>query len=217
MNAMNRNTDTLITQLVGELEPVRPVKAVTGLAAALGGLALMLALVVLLIGVRSDVLAGNLNPVFVLAAGLFFLLGLASAATVIVMSRPRVGSDHGGWKWAAAMAGLLPLAALANGLGRTSLAFSGLGAEHGLDCLAMGSLLGLVTLVTLVWWLRRGAPTSPERAGLLTGIAAGSFGIFAFSFHCAYSDIVHIGLWHSLVVLLGAVAGRLAVPPLIRW
>lgn len=214
---MNRNTDALISQLVGELAPVRPVRSAAGFAAALGCVALMLAVVVLLIGVRSDVLAGSLNPVFVLAVGLFFLLGLASAAAVIVMNRPRVGSDHGGWKWAAAMAGLLPLAALASGVSRASTAFSGLAVEHGLDCLAMGSVLGLLTFGTLIWWLRRGAPTFPERAGLLTGIAAGSFGIFAFSFHCAYNDIVHIGLWHSLVVLLGAGAGRLVVPPLIRW
>ena len=87
----------------------------------------------------------------------------------------------------------------------------------GMVCLIDGSALGLLTFAVLVWWLRRGAPTSPERAGLLTGIAAGSFGIFAFSFHCVYSDIVHIGLWHSAVVVMSAGLGRIAVPRLIRW
>ncbi len=53
--------------------------------------------------------------------------------------------------------------------------------------------------------------------GLLTGVAAGSFGIFAFSLHCNYSDIVHIGLWHSGGVVLSAFVGRFAVPRLIRW
>jgi hypothetical protein len=90
-------------------------------------------------------------------------------------------------------------------------------AEHGLDCLMMGSGLGLLIAAVLVWWLRRGAPTSPERAGLLTGIAAGSFGIFAFSFHCPYNDIVHIGLWHGLAVVVSAALGRLIVPRLIQW
>ncbi|MCR9180892.1 MAG: DUF1109 domain-containing protein, partial [Erythrobacteraceae bacterium] len=75
----------------------------------------------------------------------------------------------------------------------------------------------LLVFAILVGWLRKGAPTSPDRAGLLTGIAAGSLGIFAFSLHCADNDIVHIGLWHSAVVLLMAGLGRAVVPPLVRW
>jgi hypothetical protein len=136
---------------------------------------------------------------------------------IIVMSRPHVGSDHNGWWWAAAMTALLPLAAVITGIARGPATMSTTEAEHGLDCLMMGSGLGLLIAAVLIWWLRRGAPTSPERAGLLTGIAAGSFGIFAFSFHCPYNDIVHIGLWHGLAVVVSAALGRLIVPRLIQW
>lgn len=87
------------------------------------------------------------------------MLGLASAVTVIVMSRPRVGSDHGGWLWAAAMTGLLPVAAAIIGLGRGASAISATAVEHGLDCLTMGSGLAFLTFAVLVWWLRR-VPTS---------------------------------------------------------
>lgn len=212
-----QSTGALIAQLVDSLEPVRPLRFSSGLGFALAGLGVTVTTVALLFGIRPDVMAGRFDPVFLLATGLFLLLGLASAVTVIVMSRPRVGSDHGGWVWAAAMTALLPLAAAITGLGRSAPTFSAAAFDHGLDCLTMGSALAALTFGVLVWWLRRGAPTSPERAGLLTGLAAGSFGIFAFSFHCIYSDIVHIGLWHSGVVVLSAVVGRFAVPRLIRW
>ncbi|PKQ01057.1 MAG: DUF1109 domain-containing protein [Alphaproteobacteria bacterium HGW-Alphaproteobacteria-13] len=211
------STGALIAQLVDGLEPVRPLRFSSGMGFALAGLGVTLATVALMFGVRPDVLAGRFDPVFLLATGLFLLLGLASAVTVIVMSRPRVGSDHGGWVWAAATTALLPAAAAIIGLGRGKDAISATSVEHGLDCLTMGSGLALMTFAVLVWWLRRGAPTSPERAGLLTGVAAGSFGIFAFSFHCIYSDIVHIGLWHSAVVVVSAAIGQIVVPPIIRW
>lgn len=214
---MSRDTNALIDELVGDLAPVQPLRFSSGLGFALAGLGVTVTVVALLFGVRPDVVSGSFDPVFVLASGLFLLLGLASSVTVIVMSRPRVGSDHGGWRWAAAMTALLPFAAVVSGIGRGKAAVSGSAISDGINCLMMGSGLALVTFVVLVWWLRRGAPTSPERAGLLTGIAAGSFGIFAFSFHCAYSDIVHIGVWHSLVVVVSAILGRIAVPKLVRW
>lgn len=214
---MSRDTNSLIADLVGSLEPVRPLRLSSGLGFTLAGLGVTLSVVTLLFGIRPDVMVGSFDAVFVLATGLFLLLGLASSVTVIVMSRPSVGSDHGGWLWAAAMTALLPLTAVIIGMGRGSSAFSSSAAGHGLDCMLAGSALGSLTFVVLVWWLRRGAPTSPQRAGLLTGVAAGSFGIFAFSFHCAYNDIVHIGVWHSAVVVLSAAVGRVAVPKLIRW
>lgn len=210
-------TTALIDDLIDSLEPVKPLRFASGLVFVLVGLAVTLAVVVLLFGIRSDLISAAINPVFLLAAGLFLMLGLAASITVIAMSRPRVGNHHDGWQWATSMVALLPLVAAISSMGPGGNAFGANAVEHGFDCLMLGSGLGLLTFGTLVLWLRRGAPTSPERAGLLSGIAAGSFGIFAFSFHCIYNDIVHIGLWHSAVVVLSAAIGRLFVPRLIRW
>ena len=206
----------LIAELVDALEPVRPMRVSHGVGWVFAGLGVTMAGVVLLFGIRPDLAAGRFDPVFLLATGLYLLLGLASAATVIDMGRPRVGVVHDGWIWAAAMTALLPATAVV-GYGGASAAFSAPAVEHGLSCLMAGCALAVLTFAILVWWLRRGAPTSPERAGLLTGIAAGCFGISAFSLYCDYGDIVHIGLWHSSVVVLCAAVGRLAVPRLVRW
>jgi len=211
-------TDDLIANLVDELRPVRRLRQSQGLWFIAAAIGICLAAVLLSVGLRPDVAAGRLDPMFLMGSGSFLILGLAAAVTVVIMGRPQVGTDHRGWLWAAAMATLLPLAALITGIAdgpATALARST--PDHGITCLVAGSVLGLVPALLLVAWLRRGAPTSPERAGLVTGVAAGSFGIFAVSLYCPYNDIMHIGLWHSLVVVACAVAGRALIPRLIRW
>ena len=215
--AAGSSTQALIAELVDGLQPVRPMRFRSGMAAAFVALGVTVASVGLIFGFRPDVIAGHLDPVFVLAAGLFLLLGIASSATVVVMSQPRVGSDHAGWLWAAAMAAMLPVAAVIVGLAQGAGAWQASMPGHGPSCLITGSGLALVTFAALVWWLRRGAPTSPERAGLVAGTAAGSFGIFAVSFYCDINHIMHVGLWHAGAVVLSAAIGRLAVPHLIRW
>lgn len=214
---MVRNTDTLIAELVSGLEPVKPLSFTRGFGLAMAATATSAAAVIGLFGMRADLLSGQFAPVYLIATGLFLVLGLAATVTVIVMSQPRVGNDHSGWAWAAMTAALLPLAAVLVALGRGPDTVSRAEALHGLECLALGGGFAALVFVVLVYWLRKGAPTSPERAGLLTGVAAGSLGIFAFSLHCADNDIVHIGLWHSAVVVLAAAAGRGLVPRIVRW
>ncbi len=217
MPPKDHSSTSLIDQLVDGLEPVRPMRVFNGMGWVVAGLGLTMAGVLWLSGKRHDLAAGTVDPVFLLSTGLYLLLGVASAMTVIDMSRPRVGTAHGGWIWAAAMTALLPASAVIIGLGEAADAFSAPAFGHGLTCLATGCALSVLTFAILVWWLRRGAPTSPERAGLVTGVAAGCFGISAFSLHCDYGGIVHIGLWHSAVVVVCALTGRLVVPRLVRW
>lgn len=214
---MTHNSDALIANLVGDLQPVRPLSFARGLGYALVAAAVSALAVVAVFGLRPDLAAGRFDPVFLIATGLFLVLGIAAAVTVIVMSRPQIGNDHGGWIWAAAMVALLPVAAMIVSLGGGTAISSQESVTHGLECLIVGGGSSLLVFAILVGWLRKGAPTAPDRAGLLSGIAAGSLGIFAFSLHCADNDIVHIGLWHSAVVLLMAGLGRVAVPPLVRW
>lgn len=212
-----QNSDALIENLVGSLEPVKPLRFAEGMGLALGAAAISVLAVVGVFGIRPDLQAGQVDPVHLIATGLYFGLAIAASVTVIVMSRPQVGTDHDGWTWAAAMAALLPLAALIVGLGSGRDLLVPDSIRHGLDCFVIGGGASLLVFAMLIWWLRKGAPTAPDRAGLVAGVAAGSFGIFAFGLHCPDNDIVHIGVWHSAVVLLMAAVGRVAVPPLVRW
>jgi hypothetical protein len=205
-----------IQQLVDDLEPVRTLRPKQSIAASLVITGAIMAVVMLWLGPREDIMAGQPNTMFLLRGGILLLLGLANAAAVMAMASPAVGRHGNGWQIALAAAALFPLAALI-----VAMSISPVDAmaatETGMQCLRMSVMGGLATAIPMVLHLRRGAPTSPERAGWLTGLAAGGFGAFAYGFHCPFNSIIYIGLWYTLAVGICAVAGRLAVPRLIRW
>lgn len=214
---MPSNTDDLIAGLVDDLEPVTQLRQGRGMALALMALLVGVIGMIARFGLRADLVAGRPDAMMLLGSGLFLVLGLASSWAALDMARPAVGIHREGWGWTALMAAVLPFAAvvamlLALSQGRPS------GFElDGMACMEFGLLWSLVTFAVLTWWLRRGAPMQLGRAGLLTGVAAGSAGIFAVSLFCPHNDLVHIGVWHGLTVVLAGLIGRLAVPRLIAW
>jgi len=214
---MPQSTDDLIAGLVDELEPAAPLRQGRGMALALGALVLGTAGMLLGNGPRADLVAGRPDAMLLLSSGLFLVLGIASSWAVVDMARPAVGTRREGWGWTALMAGVLPLAAL----GTIASAWlheqpSGLDSD-GVTCMRFGLGWSLLTFAALTLWLRRGAPMLLARAGLLTGVAAGSAGIFAVSLFCPHNDLVHIGVWHGLTVVLAGLLGRVAMPRLIAW
>lgn len=214
---MAEDTNTLIAGLVEGLKPVRPLQQRKGMAYAVLALAAGAAVMVLVFGLRHDLATARPDPMFLTSSGLFLVLALASAWAVIDMARPYVGTRREGWGWTALMAAVLPVAALtlvlADWLSGKAIDLD----RDGLTCLSVGSIIGLLTATTLVLWLRRGAPSSPKRAGMLAGVASGAAGIFAVSLYCPHSDLLHIGVWHGAAVIVMGLAGRLVLPRLLAW
>ena len=214
---MPLNPDKFMETLVNDLKPVAPLRQRAGMIRALLALAAGAAVFNLICGLRGDVLTGRPDPMFMISTGLFLVLAIASAWAVIDMARPWVGIARDGWGWTALMAGVLPITALVSAsvgwLDGVPQAID----HGGYSCLIMGCLVGMMTAATLVFWLRRGAPSSPRRAGLLAGVASGAAGIVAVSLHCPYNDLMHIGIWHGLSVIAMGLAGLLAGPRLLRW
>ena len=214
---MSERPEPFISALVEDLRPVAPLRQ--GLGMALAGAALLAGaiLVVAMLGMRPDYAAGRPVALPGIATGVFLVLALASASTAIDMARPAVGARREGWSWTALMAAVLPVGglilALNDGLAGLVTAFD----PGGLFCLGLGSAAGLATAVMLVFWLRRGAPSSPQRAALLIGVAAGAAGVFATSLWCPHDGLLHIGIWHGLTVIAGGLAGRAVLPRLLRW
>lgn len=212
---MRPDTDTLIAGLVGELSPTQPIRLRHGAFVFAGAAGMTLLAVTIGLGVRTDLATGTFDPIFLVANGLFLVLAISSAVTAIVMFRPQMGSRHLGWVWAAAMVAVLPASAvLMQILQPDSLKQQ---TPDGLTCLITSASLGLIATAGLTAWLRRGAPTSPERAGLLAGIAGGAMGAFSFAFHCPCDDLFHVGVWHASAVLLGALVGRFGASRFLRW
>lgn len=214
---MPTDPDAFIAGLVDDLAPVTPLRQGRGMGLAMVVSLGMAAALVAVRGPRPDLVQGSPDAVFLLSAGLFLVLALASAWAAIDMARPLVGSRREGWIWTALMAAVLPLSALV--LAGANLWHGAPSGIHsgGVECLLLGLGWSLWTALALTLWLRRGAPSQPERAGLLVGVASGAAGIFAVSLQCPVNDLIHIGLWHGAAVLLAGLAGRLLLGRVLRW
>ncbi len=214
---MPSDPDNFIAGMVDQLQPVAPLRQGRGMVRSVLALLAGAIGMVALFGLRPDFRAGQPEGLVLLSAGLFLMLALASTWAVVDMARPYVGNRRDGWAWNVAMVAVLPLTAAALMLANMRHgADSGLH-DDGTNCMQFGLLWGLLTAGAMVLWLRRGAPAQPQWAGLLTGVAAGSAGIFAVSLFCPHNDMIHIGIWHGVTVVLAGLIGRLVVPPLVRW
>lgn len=214
---MNPNLQDTIDMLVGDLRPTTGFSPVRGLAFVAVAALATIALVAITMGLRPDILSGRIDPLFLIANGLLLVLGAAAASTAVTMASPQVGNNHGGWRWAAATAALLPLTVLALiASGNMAPPAEWMGPSDR-DCLVHGLGFGTVAAIVLTGWVRRGAPASPARAGLLIGVASGSIGMLGFALHCPLQSLYHAGVWHAAPILVAALAGRLAGPRLLRW
>lgn len=210
--------DDLIEDLAGDLAPVRPRRLLRGglwvATGWIGGGGLLL----WLFGMRHDLAAGTpMAPLSMLAFWLIVALGLAAAWSALRMGLPGVGRDYSGWRWAGVAALALPLTAIFIGAGDSHGAMQAMHPRHGMYCTVSGLIAGLGVGAALFAWLKGGAPTSPERAGWVIGIAAGAAGAAVVALHCASNDMIHIALWHGLAIPLWALAGRIVLTPLLRW
>lgn len=160
---------------------------------------------------------GSPHPLVLVRAGLLIVLGSVAEASAAAMARPAVGRGGRGWMATLAMAAVMPAAALALAVIDPASTFRAIWWPSAITCLTVSLTAALRFAVPLVMHLRRGAPVAPERAGLVTGLAAGSLGVLVYSVHCPSNEIAYIGIWYGLAVALVTLAARLVVPPLIRW
>jgi hypothetical protein len=206
-----------IETLASNLTPVRRVQprdaiSLVGLATAIA-----VAVVAVRFGLRPDLMAGTPHPMVVIRCGTLLLLGFAALTAVIASARPGVGHASHGWRWALAAAALFPATSVVLSLMNGAFPDAVMHAKSGPYCLGISTASGLLIGSLLTLWLRSGAPTTPNRAGWLVGLAAGSFGTFAYNLHCPSDTVYYIGLWYTLAVAISAALGRLIVPPFIRW
>tara|TARA_R110000772_G_scaffold134717_17_gene243384 strand:+ start:1446 stop:2096 length:651 start_codon:yes stop_codon:yes gene_type:complete len=216
VSEMSKVANSLIDNLVDDLAPVRTLKPSSGLAVAAILTIAACSSVAFFMGVRGDLAMGMAHEMFFLRTGVLLMLGIATAFAAANMARPGVGNLNRGWIWALITAGLFPLtAAIMSAINMPPV--EALRPTEGLRCLTVSSISALIIGGGLTFWLRQGAPTSPERAGWLVGISSGALGAVAYNIHCPFNDIYYIGFWFTLPVLVSAIGGRIIVPLLIRW
>ncbi|MEP0391018.1 MAG: DUF1109 domain-containing protein [Erythrobacter sp.] len=212
------NRDDLIAALTEDVTPIKPVRSLDGIA--LIAFATIIAAVVSIAVYEwwDGLLKGQASGYFLITHGLLLLLGAASGAALIKSAMPRVGAQSSAAFWGALMVAVMPVgAALSLLTGTGNHAHEGLNDPVAMMCVTGSLCASAIVLAASVLWLRRGAPVSIERSGWLAGTTAGALGALAYGITCPLDTFSHVGLWHVAPVAIMAVAGRLVVPPLIRW
>jgi hypothetical protein len=208
--------DQLIDDIADRGRPVRPYSTSGGRTLMALVVAATLAVIYLVYGFRSDVMALEASPILFITAGLMLMLGAAAGMSAVRMARPQVGAAPSSAPWLMAALMLVPLMVLIRMMTGVS-SHDGLAVGPGLYCLTLGFTAGIGTSGFLIGWLRRGAPVSPERASWMVGMAGGAAGSLAVTLECSADALAHLGIWHVAVVPLSALISRLILPRLLRW
>ena len=212
------NTDTLIATLAKDLTPVsRHAIGRRLLLGILGGGAITLVLVALMLGFRSDLGVAMHGFAFWMKWTYTISLGIGAVVMVVRLSRPEPVRLRGFWPLAvpfallaiitaAEMAHVPPGNWLAMWLGQTWK-----------KCPWLVLMLSAPIFIGLLWSFRRLAPTRLSAAGGAAGLAAGAWAATLYCLHCPEVSALFVLTWYTLGIGLAAIVGALLGPRLLRW
>jgi hypothetical protein len=211
-------TDELINLLGTNLEAVKGGELRKALLIALAvGAAAASCLMLAMFGLPAAGLGGNYSGPKVLA--LAFTLGLvfAGASFLIESARPGEPGRKPLILISASFFALISAGGAALVLARPA-AWSGMifGPQWA-ACLICIPLFAVAPFASLIWALRKGAPTNLMRTGAIAGLVAGALGAAVFAFHHPGGSIPFIALWYGGSILLCALVGAILGSRLLRW
>jgi hypothetical protein len=212
------NTDQLIAMLATTATPVEPNAAARRYAVAMGCSAFGAALLmVVLLGVRSDLSDAAMLPTFWVKV--MFVAGLAAAGLVAAMRLSRPGVPLG-WvpcAFLALVVGMWALAAIqlfnVDPALRPELFFG----TTWQSCPFWIAMLSTPMFIAVLWAMKGLAPTRLRLAGAAMGFAAGAMGALVYSLHCPELAAPFLGFWYLLGMLIPTAVGMALGPRLLHW
>lgn len=211
-------TDDLITMLASGGVAVEPDAAPRRFATAMGwGAFGTLLLMALWLGVRRDIAAASLLPMFWVKLALPGAVLTGALLAAVRLSRPGARVGKALWWIAAPVLAMWLLAA-----------FTLSGAEpaarpqliYGVSWKVCPFFIAALSVPAFVaaWWAMQGlAPTRPLWAGAAAGLAAGAVGALAYALYCPEMAAPFVGLWYLSGMLIPACVGAVLGPWLLRW
>jgi hypothetical protein len=211
------DTNELVRSLAAD-HGTRPRTAGAMLAIALVlALPFTLAMFMMRLGMRADVMAATHNPFFVLKFVVTLALAFTSVALASRLVQPAADVRRAAWLLA------IPLLLLATGIAadmmlpETSPWMMRMRGSNSMVCLSAIPMLSLPLLVAALIALRRGAATRPMLTGAVAGLIAGGIAATFYASHCVDDSPLFVATWYvaaiALVALVGAIAGRWV----LRW
>ena len=218
MTETKMDTERLISSLAREATPVRrhAVGRRVTLGAA-GGALVTAVLVVVVLGLRSDLAQAMHGFSFWMKWAYTVSLGLVAITATMRLARPTGDSLRPLWPLA------VP-ALLLTGIGVGELARTPvqqwLAMWLGFSwrvCPWLVLTLSVPIFVGLLWSFRALAPVRLRAAGGTAGLAAGAWAATIYCLHCPEVSALFVLTWYSLGIALAALMGALLGPRLLRW
>lgn len=211
-------TDELATMLAAGAGAVKPHAAARRYARAIGGGALGAALLMAaLLGVRPDLAAAVLLPMFWVKVAFVACLAAASLAGAMRLSRPGMRLAWVPGALAAPVLAIWVLAAfvlMRADAGQRSQLFFG---ETWNSCPFLIAMLSVPVFVAVLWAMKGLAPTRLKLAGAAAGLLSGAIGALVYCLHCPELEAPFVGFWYLLGILIPTAVGSLIGPHLLRW
>ncbi|MCX7147478.1 MAG: DUF1109 domain-containing protein [Sulfuritalea sp.] len=211
-------TNDLVLMLATGAVAVEPNVAARRYATAmtLGAAGAML-LMVMLLGVRTDLAHAIFVPQFWIKLGFVACMVAASLLLALRLSRPGRQLDQAPALLAAPVLAIWILAAVAlinaTPLQRVSL-FLG---DTWAVCPFLIAMLSVPVFGSTIWAMRGLAPTRLRLAGAAAGLLAGTTGALVYCIHCPEMEAPFLGFWYLLGMLIPTAVGALSGPRLLRW
>ena len=211
-------TDELIDMLGTNIEPVKDgqLRNTVLIGLAMGAVAALCSMLTIF-GVPGEAFGDDYFRLTMLA--LVFSLSLVAAGVSFLIRAARPGNLG---RAPLIVIGLLFLAVLSAAMVALMrahpAAWSGMifGPQWAV-CLICIPLFAVAPFASLVWALRREAPTNLRWTGAVAGLVAGALGAAAFSFHHPGGSIPFIVLWYGGPIVMCALVGGVLGPRLLRW
>ncbi|MDB5609936.1 MAG: hypothetical protein JWP25_6836 [Bradyrhizobium sp.] len=210
-------TDQLIRTLAADnvhrARPVGFVLALTLLAAAPVSIAMFL----MALGVRPDVMTAMHNPFFDLKFAVTLALAISAIAVGLHLSRPEA-SLHG-WAWLL----LIPAGLLVAGIGSEMMLpqrlpmVTRLIGSNSRVCMTAIPLMSLPLLAAALVGLRHGAPARPAVAGAIAGLLSAGLAATLYASHCTDDSPLFVATWYTIATALVTAIGALAGSKVLRF
>jgi len=212
------NTDDLVTMLATGASAIESNAASQRYAIAMGwGTCGAVLLMAILLGVRPDLAAAVLLPMFWVKLAFAGSLAAAGLIAAMRLSRPGVRLARASAALGAPILAMWVLAA--TDLIRTDSTewpalFFG---ETWTSCPFLIAMLSVPVFIAVVWAMKGLAPTRLRLAGAAAGLLAGAAGATVYCLHCPELAAPFVGFWYLLGMLIPTAVGALLGPRLLRW
>jgi len=210
-------TDQLIRTLAADnAHRARPVGFVLALA-LLAAAPVSVAMFLVGLGMRPDVMTAMHNPFFDLKFAVTLALAIPAIAISLHLSRPEALLR--GWAWLL----LIPAGLLVAGISGEMMVpqrlpmMTRLVGSNWRTCLTAIPLMSLPLLAAALIGLRHGAPTRPAVAGAIAGLVSAGLAATLYASHCTDDSPLFVATWYSIATALVTAIGALAGSRVLRF